>query len=78
MDVDKLLPSDEVTFVGKPQTTINCLSDLFEIPVDPVNSVLLIGGSITALMTLFNSTIKGEVQTTIIEKDLKKCEILSN
>ena len=73
---DKLLPSDEVTFVGKPDA-INSLSDFFEIPFEPVNSVVLIGGSITAV-NLTKLLHKRGIQTTIIEKDLKKCEILSN
>lgn len=73
---DNLLPSDEVTFVGKPDA-INSLNDFFEIPFEPVNSVALIGGSIMAvnLAKLLN---KRNIQTTIIEQDPKKCEALSN
>ena len=73
---DHLLPSDEVTFIGKPDA-INSLNDFFEVPFQPINSVVLIGGSVTAV-NLARLLIKRGIQTTIIEKNMKKCEELSN
>ena len=45
---DRLLASDEVTFIGKPDA-INGLPDFFQTPFKPVKSVVLIGGSVTAV-----------------------------
>ncbi len=73
---DYLLPSDEVTFIGKPNA-INSLNDFFQIPFEPVNSVALIGGSVIAI-NLAKVLTKRGIKTTIIEKNAQKCEELSN
>lgn len=73
---DVLLPSDEVTFIGKPHA-INELNDFFDIPFKPVKSVVLIGGSQIAI-NLAKLLTKKNIRTMIIDRDENKCHTLSN
>lgn len=73
---DVLLADDEVTFIGMPHA-IDQLFDYFKVSFQPIQSVVLIGGSLIAI-NIARLLIKKGLRITIIEKDLKTCESLAS
>lgn len=72
---DHLLPGDEVTFIGET-AAISQIHHFLGLQTRPVNAVVIVGGSPTAvhLARLLENT---EISAVIIEKDLELCRHLS-
>lgn len=68
---DVLLPDDEVTFIGEPDQ-VNQLPKFFGIPLKQLDSVVIIGGSLTAIH-LAKLLHHHNFHVTIIDKDYETC-----
>lgn len=72
---DFLLPGDEVTFIGESEA-ISELHRFFGIPQRIIKSVVIVGGSLTAI-NLAKLLVQREIDVRIIDKDYDKCVFLS-
>lgn len=72
---DRILPKDEVTFIGETEA-ISELHHFLGIKHKPIESVVIIGGSLTG-MNLAKLLEGRDVDVRLIEKDYNKCRSLA-
>lgn len=72
---DYILPGDEVTFVGQTEAIAN-LGELLRLPRQKIQSIVLVGGSLTAFH-LAKLLEKGEYGVRIFERDYERAVFLS-
>ncbi|MBN4066939.1 Trk system potassium transporter TrkA [Simkania negevensis] len=72
---DRLLPGDEVTFVGETEQVVT-LPLFFGIAEKTVKTVVIIGGSLTALL-LAEILVRHDINVRFIDKSYQRCEFLS-
>lgn len=73
---DFILPGDEVTMIGEAECIWNCY-DFFGIERKTVHSVVIVGGSLTAI-NLAPLLERRKIDVRIVEKDYDKCCILAD
>lgn len=73
---DRLIPGDEVTFIGETEAISN-LHLFLGIPQTSVKSVVIVGGSLTG-MHLARELCKHEFSVRLIDKDPEKCAYLAD
>jgi trk system potassium uptake protein len=72
---DVILPGDEVTCIGEIQS-IRSLHKFFGIPLNPPQSVVIVGGSLTGIL-LAQSLIDHHIRVRILDTDYAKCQRIS-
>lgn len=72
---DHILPGDHLTVVGEANR-MHDLDEIFQSPGTKIRSVILVGGSATAVHLAHFLTLH-KIKVRIIEKDLARCEMLA-
>ncbi|MDP1836373.1 MAG: Trk system potassium transporter TrkA [Chlamydiales bacterium] len=73
---DRILPEDEVTFIGETDA-IAAIPEFFQAAEPTVDSVVIIGGSLTAV-NLARIVKRRNISVRIIEPDYNRCRQLSD
>jgi len=72
---DSILPGDQVTLIGETDVIVN-VHRYFGIEQDRIETVVIIGGSLTAL-NLARVLVQNNINVRLIEKDYERCVYLS-
>ncbi len=72
---DCILPNDEITFIGETEMVAD-LHNFLGIHLKPINSCVIVGGSLTGL-SLARLLQKRNIDVRLIEKDYNRCQFLA-